>query len=58
VSVVVGVAAKAGGEEVEVSSSAPRSTLDALRATASVPYDLSVKEPSRLGAFNKVNDMR
>jgi hypothetical protein len=42
---------------VKVSSTAPRSTLDALRATVAVPYDLSVKEPSRLGAFNKVNDM-
>jgi hypothetical protein len=42
---------------VKVSSTAPRSTLDALRGIVSVPYDLSVKEPARLGAFNKVNDM-
>lgn len=41
---------------VKVSSTAPRSTLDALREVV-VPYDLSVKEPSRLGAFNKVNDV-
>jgi len=45
------------GLSIKVSARTPQSTLELLKSSLKVPYDLSVKEPSHFDAFNKTNDI-